>query len=155
MGYNGGAIVAMKGKNCVAVAADKRYELNEGRVMEPNIVGNLVQSMLYEKRFGPWFLDPIVAGLNDKNEPYVSGFDLIGASTLLEDFVAGGTSDEMLCGICKSFYQPNLEPEALTEVISQCLIAAVHRDCLAGWGGVVHIITPESHKSFDIKVRMD
>lgn len=25
MSYNGGAIVAMKGKNCVAIAADKRF----------------------------------------------------------------------------------------------------------------------------------
>jgi hypothetical protein len=25
MSYNGGAIVAMKGKNCVAIAADRRF----------------------------------------------------------------------------------------------------------------------------------
>jgi 20S proteasome subunit beta 3 len=25
MSYNGGAVVAMKGKNCVAIAADKRF----------------------------------------------------------------------------------------------------------------------------------
>jgi 20S proteasome subunit beta 3 len=32
------------------------------------------------------------------------------------------------------------EPEELFEVLSQCLLAAVDRDALSGWGAVVHIM---------------
>ena len=35
--------------------------------------------MLYEKRFGPYFCEPVVAGLLDDNTPFLSGMDLIGA----------------------------------------------------------------------------
>lgn len=114
MEYNGGAIVAMAGENCVGIAADTRhglrqlmtvgcnrqkifqltdqtfvglaglatdvqtmsqlldfrtklYSLREERTMQPHIVGNMLSSMLYEKRFGPWFTEPVVAGLDKEH----------------------------------------------------------------------------------------
>jgi 20S proteasome alpha/beta subunit len=32
------------------------------------------------------------------------------------------------------------EPEELFEVLSQCLLAAMDRDALSGWGAIVHIM---------------
>lgn len=32
------------------------------------------------------------------------------------------------------------EPEELFEVISQALLSSVDRDCLSGWGGIVHVV---------------
>jgi len=32
------------------------------------------------------------------------------------------------------------EPEELFEVLSQCLLSAVDRDAISGWGAVVHIM---------------
>ena len=32
------------------------------------------------------------------------------------------------------------EPEDLFETISQTLLAAVDRDCISGWGAVVHVM---------------
>jgi len=57
-----------------------------------------------------------------------------------KDFVVVGTSGEELYGVCEAFYRKDLEPEDLFETISQCLLAAVDRDCLAGWGADVHIM---------------
>ena len=55
------------------------YKLREERPIEPKTLAHLVSSTLYEKRFGPYFISPIVAGLNSKtNEPYICGFDNIG-----------------------------------------------------------------------------
>ena len=39
----------------------------------------LLSTILYEKRFGPYFCEPVVAGLLDDNTPFLSGMDLIGA----------------------------------------------------------------------------
>ena len=47
------------------------------------------------------------------------------------------------------------EPEDLFETISQALLASVDRDCLAGWGAVVHIITPEGITTRKLKSRQD
>eukprot|EP00163_Fabomonas_tropica_P032894 TRINITY_DN8433_c0_g1_i2.p1 TRINITY_DN8433_c0_g1~~TRINITY_DN8433_c0_g1_i2.p1 ORF type:complete len:205 (+),score=29.96 TRINITY_DN8433_c0_g1_i2:393-1007(+) len=201
MEHNGSGILAMAGKNCVAIAADTRYgiggqtvatdmnkvfrvndklffglpglatdmqtlqelfrfktnmyKLNEGRDITPKTFGNLVSSTLYERRFGPWFCEPVVAGLDEKNEPYLVAMDLIGAPVFTNDFVVGGTSSEMLYGVAETFYKPDLGPEELFEVAAQCLLSATDRDCTAGWGGVVHVITPERVVSRYLKSRMD
>ena len=41
------------------------------------------------------------------------------------------------------------------QVISQCLQAATGRDCLSGWGGVVHVITKEGVMTRTLRGRMD
>ena len=55
------------------------YRLREERGIEPKTLAHLVSSTLYEKRFGPYFISPVVAGINSKtNEPFICGFDNIG-----------------------------------------------------------------------------
>jgi 20S proteasome subunit beta 3 len=201
MEYSGSGIVAMCGKDCVAIASDTRfgaqqqtiasnmkriyqfqdkvfmgmaglisdlqtfsaklkfrlklYELREDRQMKPKVFANLVSTMLYEKRFGPWFVEPVVAGLDEKDQPYICAMDLIGAPVFTDDFVVGGTSGEELYGVCEALYKPNLEPDELFEVISQSLLAAVDRDCLAGWGAEVHIIDKKGVTTRKLKSRLD
>ncbi|RHZ75745.1 hypothetical protein Glove_209g160 [Diversispora epigaea] len=199
--YNGGAVVAMIGKNCVAIASDKRfgvqmqtigtefskvfpvteksyvglpglttdtqtlqeifrfkanmYKLREEREIEPRTLSKLVSSTLYERRWGPYFVHPLVAGLDKNNQPFICAMDLIGCITETCDFVVGGTSEENLFGICESVWEPDLEPEDLFETISQALLCSIDRDCFAGWGAVVHVITPERVITRTLKSRMD
>lgn len=199
--YNGAAVIAMKGKNCVGIASDRRfgvqhttlscnmqkvfkvhdklmvgysglvtdmislqekfnfrlnlYKLREERDIKPATFSHLVSSVLYEKRFSPYFVEPVIAGLDAKNEPYISAMDLIGAEATADDFVVSGTNSEALYGVCESFYRPEMTPEMLFETLAQCLLNGVDRDALAGWGGVVHIITPEGIISKTLKGRMD
>mmetsp|Transcript_61839 Transcript_61839/g.85027 ORF Transcript_61839/g.85027 Transcript_61839/m.85027 type:complete len:205 (-) Transcript_61839:341-955(-) len=199
--YNGGAVIGMTGKNCVAIASDTRlglqqqtvacdfqkifkmhsklfmgvtglatdvltlqqllkfkmnlYRLREEREIKPEAFSALLTSVLYEKRFGPYFTEPVVVGLNDKNEPFLSAMDLIGAPVMTKDFVVSGTCTANLFGMCESMYRPDMEPDELFETISQCLLASVDRDCLSGWGAVVHIITADGIISKKLKSRSD
>ncbi|KAJ2160410.1 proteasome core particle subunit beta 3 [Coemansia sp. RSA 552] len=201
MEYNGSAVVAMVGKDCVAIAADKRlgqraltvdmdfqkvfpvtdrifigmpglgtdvktlhdrlrmrvnlYKHREERTIEPSTFAHLVSHMLYERRFGPYFIEPVVAGLDKDNKPFISSMDLIGCCTYPEDFVVGGTAESNLYGMCESLWEPDLGPEELFETISQALLNAVDRDALSGWGAVVHVITPDGVITRDLKGRMD
>lgn len=79
----------------------------------------------------------------------------VGAPVSTKDFLVGGTSSEQLYGVCESMYRPNMSPDDLFQTISQCLLAAVDRDCLAGWGAIVHIITPEGVTTRQLKSRVD
>jgi 20S proteasome subunit beta 3 len=45
--------------------------------------------------------------------------------------------------------------EELFEVIAQCLLSAVDRDAISGWGGVVHIIEKDKVTTKELKGRMD
>jgi 20S proteasome subunit beta 3 len=131
------------------------FKLRENREMEPDVFSHLVSTMLYEHRFGPYFVEPVVCGLTKDNKPHISAMDLIGAPLLTSDFVVSGTCTEALYGMCESVYRPDLGPDELFETISQVLIAAVDRDAFSGWGAVVHIMTEDSIIVREIKARMD
>eukprot|EP00298_Acanthocystis_sp_HF-20_P007815 c17305_g2_i5.p1 GENE.c17305_g2_i5~~c17305_g2_i5.p1 ORF type:complete len:206 (-),score=84.66 c17305_g2_i5:23-640(-) len=200
--YNGSAIVAMKGKNCVGIASDRRfgiqhttlscnqkkiftvhdklmigysglvtdmltlqerfqfrlnmYRMREEREIKPSAFTALVSSILYEKRFSPYFVEPVIAGLEGPNNtPFISATDLIGAPVFADDFAVAGTNIESLYGACESFYKPDMDPEQLFETLAQTLMNGMDRDALAGWGGIVHIITPEGTTTKTLKTRMD
>jgi len=131
------------------------YKLREEREIKPKTFMNLISSVLYEKRFGPYFVEPLIAGLEDDGTPFIASTDLIGCPMVPSDFVVGGTCSEQLYGMCESLYQPDLEPDDLFEVISQCLLNAQDRDALSGWGGVVYIIEMDKITKKTLKARMD
>eukprot|EP01118_Nematostelium_gracile_P002987 TRINITY_DN13436_c0_g1_i1.p1 TRINITY_DN13436_c0_g1~~TRINITY_DN13436_c0_g1_i1.p1 ORF type:complete len:192 (-),score=42.68 TRINITY_DN13436_c0_g1_i1:94-669(-) len=131
------------------------YKLKEEREMGPRTLTHLVSNMLYEKRFGPYFVEPVVCGL-DEGKPFIAATDLIGAPLYAEDFVlSSATASEALYGMCETLYTPNQEPDDLFETLAQCLLSAVDRDALSGWGGVVHIITKDGVISRELKGRQD
>lgn len=131
------------------------YELNEGRAIKPAAFTALVSSMLYAKRFGNYFVEPVIAGLDAAGAPFISATDVIGAPVHTSDFVVAGSSAENLYGMAESLYRPDLAPEDLFETVSQVLLAAVDRDALAGWGAVVVVITPEGVTTRELKARLD
>lgn len=199
--HNGGTILAMTGKNCVAIASDKRlgenfstqsmncvkihemndkimvglaglnsdtitvrqdldykmklFELREDRPMPVDMFRNMLGKVLYKARFGPWFTEPVVAGLNEKNEPMITCYDLIGCDSPAPDFCVSGTATDQLFGVCESFWQPDMDEETLFETISQCMLSALDRDCLSGWGAVVKVMTPDKIITRHLKGRMD
>lgn len=131
------------------------YKLREERDIRPQTFMNMISSLLYERRFGPYFVEPIVAGLDPDGAPYVATMDLIGCPMVTKDFVVGGTCSEQLYGMCESLYQEDMEPDDLFECISQALLNSQDRDALSGWGGVVHIIEKDKITTRHLKARMD
>lgn len=54
------------------------YELKENRIMKPKTFSAMLSNLLYEKRFGPYFVEPVIAGLDPyTNQPYVCNMDLV------------------------------------------------------------------------------
>ena len=80
------------------------YQLRENRTMEPRTLGWLIASSLYNRRFGPYFIEPLVAGLDKNNEPYLCTTDSIGCMCDGDNFFCIGTASELLLGACESFY---------------------------------------------------
>jgi 20S proteasome alpha/beta subunit len=105
-------------------------------------------------RFGPYFVEPVVAGLDEHGNPFVASCDLIGCPMVTSDFVVSGTASDQLSGMCEALWRPDMarcsssrgladciqSPEDLFEAISQSLLNAVDRDAYSGWGGIVHIM---------------
>lgn len=131
------------------------YKLKEEREMSPQVFSHMLSALLYEKRFGPYFAEPIVAGLDEKGKPFLSGMDLIGAAVTEDTFVVSGTCTGNMNGMCESLYQPGMNPDQLFETLAQALLSSVDRDALSGWGGVVHIITKDGVTTKELKGRQD
>ena len=64
---------------------------------------------LHPTRFGPYFVEPVVAGLMPKTyKPYIASMDLIGCPMVTDDFVVSGTCTEQLYGMCESLWEPDM-----------------------------------------------
>ncbi|KAF4676379.1 Proteasome subunit beta type-3 [Perkinsus chesapeaki] len=133
----------------------KLYKLKEDREMPCDVVSHLMATMLYEKRFGPYFCEPVIAGLKSDGEPFISSFDLIGTESTAPDFIVSGTATEQLMGVAESFWREGMGPDELAEVLGQSLLSGIDRDCLSGWGGVVYILTDKELITKTLKGRMD
>lgn len=119
------------------------YTIKEEREIEPETFAHLVSSTLYERRFGPYFIEPVMAGLQKTPtgyKPFIAATDLIGCLNFAKDFVVAGTASEKLFGLAEGLWEPDLEAEDLFETISQTLLNAVDRDAFSGWGAVVHVM---------------
>ncbi|RWS22075.1 proteasome subunit beta type-3-like protein [Leptotrombidium deliense] len=203
MSYNGGVVMAMTGKDCVAIAADKRlgiryqsltsdykrvfemgqklyigipglatdtqtvfqklrfrlnmYELRENRKISPQTFTSMVSNMLYERRFGPYFVEPVIAGLDANNKPYIATMDSIGCYDVeeLPDFVVAGTCADQAYGLLETYWEKDMNPDQLFEAISQALMNACDRDAVSGLGAVVYIIEKDKVTVKHLKTRMD
>ena len=131
------------------------YRMKEDRVISPRAFAALASSTLYERRynqlhtargqalircrFGPYFIEPVVAGLEDDGTPFIAAADLIGClnfakvslHTLMDavalihleqDFVVAGTASEKLFGMAEALWEPDMESDQLFEAISQSLL---------------------------------
>lgn len=103
------------------------YRLREERPISPKTMANLISTSLYEKRFGPWFVGPVVAGVmppkeeeeveggegkggggGGGGEPFICGFDSIGCIDFAKDFIVSGTASDQLFGTCEGLWEPDL-----------------------------------------------
>ena len=135
------------------------YKLKEHRDIDARVFRDMVASTLYEHRFGPYFVQPLIAGLSEDKktgelEPVIATYDYIG---FIEKnyFAAGGTASDFLQGVCEAFYREDMNPDELFEAVSQCLLAAMERDSLSGWGANVYVLTKDEVIVKSIKTRMD
>lgn len=120
------------------------YTIKEEREIEPETFAHLVSSTLYEHRFGPYFIEPVMAGISKTPsggiKPFIAATDLIGCLNFAKDFVVAGTASTKLYGVAEGLWEPDLGPEDLFETISQTLMNAVDRDAYSGWGCIVHVM---------------
>ncbi len=104
-------------------------------------------------------VSPLVAGLDkigeNEYEPIICNYDSIGYREHSGSFEVAGTGGELLYGVCETFYKEGLGPDELFDVISNCLLSALDRDSLSGWGARVYVLTPTELRVRNLKTRQD
>ena len=233
---NGGSIMAMCGRNCLAIAVDKRFgsgpqmvtltprtvliphselivafaglegdvqslskELStqisskmnghlgfgfgrdndhfKSKLISPKAMSSLLSHSLYKRRGSPYYVEPIVAGLQKvntiKNEhvkddrdsmeentlgyiPFICSQDLIGAKSESSSFACAGAASKSLYGTAEAMWRSNLAPEELLQVCGRAFLSGLERDCMSGYGAVIYLLVGgEGILEYDLACRND
>ena len=123
------------------------YRLRENRDMNVKTFISLVGTTLYDHRFSPFFVSPIVVGI-DKGETYLCTYDSIGCQTDTEDFAIGGTAGYNFYSLCESYYRKDIKENEMGDILGNILVSGVDRDIQSGWGGITYVLT---ENKLDIK----
>lgn len=150
------------------------YVLAEDRDMKPSVVAATISSTLYARRFGPYFVEPIVAGLEESKDGdfkvVLSGMDLIGCALgprSLPDLARPSHSrspqrprqHHRLHGRRHELRQPlrDLRDAVLARHGARAGLALGRRPRCDGrmGSGIVHIMTPDKIITRKLKGRRD
>ena len=123
------------------------YKLRENKDMHVRTFMSLVGTTLYEHRFGPFFVAPIVVGI-EKGESFLCTYDSIGCQTDTEEFAIGGTAGYNFYALLESYHRKDIEADEMGDIIGNILVSGVDRDILSGWGAVTYVLTEDK---LDIK----
>ena len=132
------------------------YELREQRKLKPSVLYNMLTNLLYERRFGPYFVYALVIGLDPKTgETFVYDSDNIGAISDNVNLATVGTASEYIFGLGELFFKPNMNADELFEATSQALLNGMDRDSASGWGAVVYVVEKDKVTVRELKGRQD
>jgi 20S proteasome subunit beta 3 len=158
-----GDVQSLSQELSVQVHAKTRMLRHQGvreRIISPKAMASLTSHVLYSRRSSPFYVEPLVVGLERKPDsgefqPYLCAQDCLGAKSKSEAFVCSGVASKSLYGTAEALWRPNLSSEELTEVCGKAFLSALERDCLSGYGAIIYIITKDGIMECDLAARND
>lgn len=124
--------------------------------ISPRAMATLVSHVLYGRRQSPYYVEPIVVGLDPiSNIPFLCAQDLIGAQSKSEAFCCAGVASKSMFGTAEALWRPGLSNEELVQVCGKAFLSALERDCLSGYGAVIYLISKSGIVAYDLRTRND
>ena len=128
---------------------------SRSRPISPRAMASLMSHVLYQRRQSPYYVEPLVVGLDDEEIPYLCSQDVIGAQSKSEAFVCAGVATKSIYGIAEALWRPGLSSGDLTRVCARAFLSALERDCLSGYGAVIYLMTKEGIEEIELACRND
>lgn len=143
----------------------KMYKYEHNRTLTTPAASQLVTNMLYFRRFFPYYISNVLAGLDADGEGIVYSYDPIGHCERSK-YRAGGSSAALLQPLLDNQIglknienaeeaQKNLSKEDALKIVKDVFISAAERDIYCGDGLVIKIITPEGITTERFELRKD
>jgi len=143
----------------------KMYKYEHNRMLSTSAASQLVTNMLYFRRFFPYYISNILAGLDADGQGVVYSYDPIGHCEKAK-YRAGGS--------CAAILQPlldnqiglknienvdenkrNISKEEAVKVLKDVFISASERDIYCGDGIVIKIVTKDGIENEAFQLRRD
>jgi len=141
----------------------KMYQHEHNKEMSTPAVSQLVSSLLYYKRFFPYYISIVLAGLDDEGKGHCYGYDPIGHKGE-GNCKVGGSAFSLIAPLLdnqidfKNMQNVAKEPLSLEKAIAllkDSFISAGERDIYTGDSLEIKIITKDGIKEESIPLRRD
>lgn len=141
----------------------KMYEQEHSKVMNCKSIAQMLSTMLYYKRFFPYYTWNLLAGLDAEGKGAIYSYDPVG-SYERETYRAEGSSASLLQSFLDNqIGQKNLKEKCLgdltkekcVEMIKDVFISAAEREIETGDGVMIHIITKDGIQNELFPLRRD
>ena len=145
-------------------AQHKMYQYEHGRPMDVRAAAQFISIQLYNKRFFPYYVSTLVAGLDENNKGMVFHYDPVGSMEELTYSTTGSSAAILQPLLDHSVGQLNVKPElkrsplTVTEAVTiakDCFISASERDIHCGDAIDLRIITPQGINCESVALRRD
>ncbi|GAB1610246.1 proteasome subunit beta type-1-B-like [Argonauta hians] len=160
VGFHGDVLTLTK----IIEARLKIYEHDHRKKMSCAAVAAMLSTILYYRRFFPYYTYNLIAGIDDKGKGAVYSFDPVG-SYQRENCRAAGSASSMLQPIldnqieCKNLAkkgQPmKISLEKAIELVKDVFISAAERDIYTGDAVLLNIITKDGVREIRHPLRRD
>ncbi|XP_044752159.1 proteasome subunit beta type-1 [Coccinella septempunctata] len=139
------------------------YEQEHNKIMSTPACAQMLSTMLYYKRFFPYYISNILAGLDSEGKGCVYSYDPIG-HTERSSYKAGGSAGVLLqplldnqIGLKNMVNIPNapLTIERAVGILKDTFISAAERDIHTGDSIKINIITKDGVKEDSFELRKD
>ncbi|CAH1391660.1 unnamed protein product [Nezara viridula] len=141
----------------------KMYQYDHNKVMSTPAVAQMLSVLLYYKRFFPYYVANILAGIDDNGKGVVYSYDPIGHHESSK-FRAGGTAGALLQPLLDNqlgmLNQENVQDKTYTlekahAIVKDVFISAAERDIFTGDRISINIITKDGIREDSFELRKD
>ena len=118
------------------------YKLNSGSEPTLTVASNLMSNIVFEraKSYMPYYIQLIMGGLDDNNEPALYSLDMGGSMMKEKLYYSTGSGSPMAFGVLEDNYKENMSTDMAVELAVRAISAAMKRDCATGEGIDVIVI---------------
>jgi len=141
----------------------KLYKHEHQKDMSAAAVAQMLSTILYSRRFFPYYVSNVVAGIDAEGEGVIYSYDPVGHCEKSK-FHAGGSSGALLQPLLDNQIahlnmaikpEEPLSLEAAKNIIKDVFISAAERDIYTGDGILLKVITKDGVSEEKLKLRHD
>ncbi|KAM3856593.1 proteasome subunit beta type-1 [Vipera latastei] len=158
-GFHGDCLTLTK----ILEARLKMYKHSNNKIMSSGAIAAMLSTILYSRRFFPYYVYNIIGGLDEEGKGAVYSFDPVG-SYQRDSFKAGGSASAMLQPLLdnqvglknmQDVKQLPLSLEKALQLVKDVFISAAERDVYTGDALKICIITKDGIKEESFPLRRD
>jgi 20S proteasome subunit beta 6 len=147
----------------------KMYEYEHNKRASTSAIAQLISTMLYGKRFFPYYVNPIIAGLDESGRGAIYSYDPVGSFDR-EIYRSSGSSVALLQPLLDSQlglknqsdhyevetgFTVSQSLEKCLQLVKDAFISAAERDIYTGDAVVIKIITKDGVQTEQFPLRRD